>query len=57
LIGDDIRVRTFDPDADRVAIAGALEREGIAGVRVEPVPMTMDEAFIDFVQRAEAVHA
>jgi ABC-type multidrug transport system ATPase subunit len=57
LIGDDIRVRTFDPDADRVAIADALEREGIAGVRVEPVPISMDEAFIDFVQRAEAVHA
>jgi ABC-2 type transport system ATP-binding protein len=57
LIGDDIRVRTFDADADRGLITAALEREGLAGVRVQSVPISMDEAFIDFVQRAEALHA
>jgi ABC-2 type transport system ATP-binding protein len=57
LFGDHIRVRTFDPDADQVALTDALERAGIQRVRIEPVPMSMDEAFIDFVQRAESVRA
>lgn len=57
LIGDDIRVRTLDPDSDRVTLTESLEREGLSGVRVEPVPLSMDEAFIDFVQRSEGVHA
>lgn len=57
LYGDHIRVRTFDPDADHVTLAAALERAGIEHVRIEPVPISMDEAFIDFVQGAEAVRA
>jgi ABC-2 type transport system ATP-binding protein len=57
LYGDHIRVRTFDPDADQAGLTAALERDGLAGVRIERVPVSMDEAFIDFVQHAEAAHA
>jgi hypothetical protein len=57
LYGDHIRVRTFDPDADHLALAAAFERAGIDRVRIEPVPISMDEAFIDFIQSAEAVRA
>ncbi|HET7696222.1 MAG TPA: ATP-binding cassette domain-containing protein [Vicinamibacterales bacterium] len=55
--GDHIRVRTFQPDSDRAALAGALADEGIDRVRIETVPISMDEAFIDFVRRAEALRA
>jgi ABC-2 type transport system ATP-binding protein len=57
LYGDQIRVRTFDPDADHLALTDTLEREGVDGVRIEPAPITMDEAFIDFVRHAEGVRA
>ena len=55
LHGDHIRVRTFRPDADHVALSDALVRVGIDRVRIEPVAISMDEAFIDFVQHAESV--
>jgi ABC-2 type transport system ATP-binding protein len=57
LYGDQIRVRTFEPDTDHMALSAALVREGIDRVRIEPVPISMDEAFIDFVQHAEGVRA
>jgi ABC-2 type transport system ATP-binding protein len=57
LYGDHIRVRTLAPDADHLALASALEQEGVGRVRIEPVPISMDEAFIDFVQTAEAARA
>jgi ABC-2 type transport system ATP-binding protein len=57
LYGDHIRVRTFDPTGDVIALTDALARAGVDGIRVEPAPISMDEAFIDFVQHAEGVHA
>ena len=57
MFGDQIRLRTCDPDADQMMLTAALGRDGIDRVRVEPVPISMDEAFIDFVRHAEAVHA
>jgi ABC-2 type transport system ATP-binding protein len=56
LFGDRIRVRTVEPDADHAALADALARHGIDRVRIEPAPISMDEAFIDFVQHAESIH-
>jgi ABC-2 type transport system ATP-binding protein len=57
LYGDHIRVRTFDPDGDHLALAAALDRAGIGQARIEPAPISMDEAFTDFIQRAGGVHA
>ena len=51
--GDHIRIRSRDPDADQIALAAQLAREGIGRVRIEPAGITMDETFIDFVERAE----
>jgi ABC-2 type transport system ATP-binding protein len=57
LYGDQIRLRTFDPDTDQMTLSAALASEGIDRVRIERVPISMDEAFIDFVRQAEAVRA
>ena len=57
LYGDQIRVRTFHPDTDHLSLSAALERVGIDHVRIEPVPISMDEAFIDSIQHAEDIHA
>jgi ABC-2 type transport system ATP-binding protein len=56
LYGDHIRVRSADPDGDHLALADTLNRAGIGRTRIEPVTMSMDEAFIDFVTDAEAAH-
>jgi ABC-type multidrug transport system ATPase subunit len=56
LYGDHIRVRTFDADGDHVMLAHVLARAGVAGIRIEPAPISMDEAFTDFIQAAEAMH-
>ena len=56
LYGDHIRVRTFDPDGDLVTLAHVLARAGVGRIRIEPAPISMDEAFTDFVQTAEARH-
>jgi ABC-2 type transport system ATP-binding protein len=53
LYGDRIRVRSLDVEADRAALTALLEREGIRRVRVEPMPLSMDETFIDFIRTAE----
>jgi len=57
LYGDRIRVRSSDPDRDHVVLTAMLERAGAGRVRIEPAPVSMDEAFIDFVESAEAAHA
>ena len=56
LYGDHIRVRTFDPDSDHVTLALVLARAGVDRIRIEPAPISMDEAFTDFIQTAEAMH-
>ena len=57
LFGNRIHLRSFDPDSDLVAVTALLEREGLPRARVEPVPLSMDETFIDCVQTAETTHA
>jgi ABC-2 type transport system ATP-binding protein len=57
LFGDHLRVRSLDVDGDHVALAAELGRKGLTAVRIEPRPLSMDEAFIDFVSRAEAARA
>jgi len=57
MYGHHIRVRSVDPESDRAMLAALLRRHGVSGVHIEPAPLSMDEAFIDFVQNAEAVHA
>jgi ABC-type multidrug transport system ATPase subunit len=52
--GDHIRLRTVDPDVDQIALTALLDRAGLGRVRIEPTPMSMDEAFIDFIQAADA---
>jgi hypothetical protein len=54
--GDHIRLRSVDPDADQMAVTALLDRAGVGRVRVRPTAMSMDEAFIDFIQVAESQH-
>jgi ABC-2 type transport system ATP-binding protein len=56
LYGDHIRMRTVDPDGDHVTLARVLAQAGVGRIRIEPVPISMDEAFTDFIQTAEARH-
>jgi ABC-2 type transport system ATP-binding protein len=55
--GDSIHVRSARPDADSVAISDLLADAGVAGVRIDTIPLSMDETFIDFVRSDEEVHA
>jgi len=57
LYGNRIRLRSLDADADCIALSALLNREGVERVRIEPVPLTMDDAFIDFIQHAETARA
>jgi ABC-2 type transport system ATP-binding protein len=54
--GDHLRVRSVSPEADIPALTALLVREAVDRVRVEIAPISMDEAFIDFIQTAEAAH-
>jgi ABC-type multidrug transport system ATPase subunit len=56
LFGDSIHVRSADPDADRIALSDVLARAGIRGVRIDAVPLSMDETFVDFLRSEEPVH-
>ena len=57
LFGRQIRVRTLEPEADRRTLAARLAQAGLGPARVESAELTMDEAFVDFIERAEARHA
>jgi ABC-type multidrug transport system ATPase subunit len=57
IYGNRIHVRTFDPGGDAAALAELVARAGAGGCRIEPVPLSMDETFIDFIRTAEAAHA
>ena len=57
LYGDHLRVRSLDPDHERLALTELFEREHAGRVRIEQVPLSIEETFLDFVQQAEAVHA
>ena len=55
LYGDQLRLRSTDPDGDRIALTALFEREHAGRVRIDQVPLSMEETFIDFIQQAEAV--
>jgi ABC-type multidrug transport system ATPase subunit len=57
LYGDSIHVRSANPDADVLALSNLLARAGVGGARVVPVPLPMDETFIDFIRSEEGAHA
>jgi ABC-2 type transport system ATP-binding protein len=57
LYGDQIRIRSSRPDADHVALTALLHQADVGRVRIDHVPLSMDEAFIDFIRSAEARHA
>jgi ABC-2 type transport system ATP-binding protein len=55
--GNGLHVRSVNPEADAVALTTLLERDGIGRVHIHPIPLSMDEAFIDFIQASENAHA
>jgi ABC-2 type transport system ATP-binding protein len=55
--GDSIHVRSADPEADAQTLSELLSRAGIYGGRVDPIPLSMDETFIDFIRSEEGAHA
>jgi ABC-2 type transport system ATP-binding protein len=57
LYGDQLRLRSTDPDRDRLALTALFERERAGRVRIDQVPLSMEETFIDFIQQAEAARA
>jgi ABC-type multidrug transport system ATPase subunit len=56
LYGERLHVRSLNPETDRVALKALLEGAGVGCVRIEPVPLSMDETFIDFINTAEAAY-
>jgi ABC-2 type transport system ATP-binding protein len=53
--GDSVHIRSLSVQSDQAIIAGLLTRAGLGGgARIEQVPLSMDETFIDFIQ-SEAV--
>lgn len=57
LYGDAIHLRTLNPQADRQKALTLLNRAGIGSPRANLVPLSMDDTFIDFIQRAGNGHA
>jgi ABC-2 type transport system ATP-binding protein len=57
LYGNALHVRSGDPEADALALTTLLEREAVGHVHIHPIPLSMDEAFIDFIQASETAHA
>jgi ABC-2 type transport system ATP-binding protein len=55
--GDRIHVRSVNPEADRLALSERLERAGVADAHIDLIAPSMDETFIDFIQRDESRHA
>jgi ABC-2 type transport system ATP-binding protein len=56
LYGDRIHFRSFDPRSDTGQALSLLGRVGITDARISQPSLSMDEAFIDFIQAAERVH-
>jgi drug efflux transport system ATP-binding protein len=57
LYGDRIHLRSAKPDLDREKLRGLLGGGGFTDVAISEPSLSMDEAFIDFIRYAEAVHA
>jgi len=54
--GHAIHVRSRQPDADRAALADLLARGGVGGARIDAIPLSMDDTFIDFIRTSEEAH-
>jgi len=54
--GGSIHLRSANPDADAHVLSELLTRSGVAGARVNAVPLSMDETFIDFIRSEERAH-
>jgi ABC-type multidrug transport system ATPase subunit len=57
LFGDRIHVRSEDLQLDRPKLASLMRHAGIQDAVISERPLSMDETFIDFIRRAEMVHA
>lgn len=57
LYGHAIHLRSFDPESDRQKLLSLLNRAGISDPRIERIPLSMDDTFIDLIRTAEAGHA
>src|SRR5689334_21912257 len=57
LYGDRVHLRSKKPDLDREKLQGVLAGCGFADAVITEPSLSMDEAFIDFIRYAEAVHA
>lgn len=57
LYGDRIHVRSDDLQLDRAKLGSLLEQVGLRDVLIGERSLSMDETFIDFIRRAEMVHA
>jgi ABC-2 type transport system ATP-binding protein len=57
LYGDRIHLRSRAPDSDREKLRHALATGGITDAAISEPPLSMDEAFIDFIRSEEAAHA
>ena len=57
LFGDRIHLRSTQPDSDRKRLRRLLASGGIVDAAISEPLLSMDEAFIDFIREADAVHA
>jgi ABC-2 type transport system ATP-binding protein len=54
--GDGIHVRSADPVADAHILSDLLSGSGVTGVRIDAIPLSMDDTFIDFIRSEEGAH-
>jgi ABC-2 type transport system ATP-binding protein len=57
LHGDRIHLRSVTPEFDRQRLQGLLAGAGVTDAAISEPPLSMDDAFIDVMRDAEAVHA
>jgi ABC-2 type transport system ATP-binding protein len=57
LYGDRVHLRSTKPDLDREKLRSLLAGRSFADAVISEPSLSMDEAFIDFIRYAEAVHA
>jgi ABC-2 type transport system ATP-binding protein len=53
--GRTLIVRSLDPDSDRARLSLRLAGGAAGRVTIDRLPMSMDETFIDFIERGDAV--
>ena len=55
--GRTLVVRSLDPDGDRARLMSRVIGGAAGRISIERLPISMDETFIDFIERGEPVHA